>query len=131
MCAEWLRVWRENKQTEMICALQQEWRLSRGSSPVTENSPYAVVNSRTDESLINKTENDIEKLELCKTMELQPIAKNLKEGLTMKNHILLSITYTLQQFISLMLMLVFMTFNLYLCITIAFGHGLGKDRNAN
>ena len=46
-------------------------------------------------------------------------------GLTNRDHILLSLTYTLQQTISLVLMLVFMTFNLYLCAAVIFGHGVG------
>jgi copper transporter 1 len=132
--AEWLRVWRENKSTAMICALQQQWRRSEASSPRNSTSRYGighhVVNSRTEESLLNQkeTQPDMEEgggVVYCETVELRPIAPRLLVGLKMKNHILLSIGYTIQQFISLFLMLVFMTFNLYLCLTIAIGHGLG------
>ena len=117
----------------MICALQQQWRRSEASSPRNSSSRYAignhVVNSRTEESLLNQKETpDIEEgggAVYCETVELRPIAPSLLVGLKMKNHILLSIGYTIQQFISLFLMLVFMTFNLYLCLTIAIGHELG------
>lgn len=60
---------------------------------------------------------------------LQPVATGLVDGLTSRLHIVLSITYTVQQFISLFVMLVFMTFNLYLCFTIVLSHGLGNVQN--
>lgn len=49
----------------------------------------------------------------------------MREGLRGADHIALSVTYTIQQLISLVIMLVFMTFNLYLCMSIVFAHGLG------
>lgn len=40
-------------------------------------------------------------------------------------HILLSFTYFLQQFLSVCLMLIFMTFNMYLILSITLGMGIG------
>ena len=53
------------------------------------------------------------------------LAPSYRHGLKSSTHILLSVSYVLQQFISLCLMLVFMTFNLYLCLTVVFSAGLG------
>jgi len=40
-------------------------------------------------------------------------------------HILLSVTYFVQQFIGLCLMLLFMTFNMYICLAICAGQAVG------
>ena len=53
------------------------------------------------------------------------LATGYRQGLTSKKHIILSLSYIVQQFMSLCLMLVFMTFNLYLCLTIVISAGLG------
>lgn len=107
LVAEWLRLWRENFQFAMIQKLQ-----SRSSS---------VASNRDQET--DAMFNTMSKYKTESTT--RPIAQSWRAGLTNRDHIILALTYTLQQTISLVLMLVFMTFNLYLCAAVVFGHGLG------
>ena len=107
LVAEWLRLWRENFQFAMIQKLQ-----SRSSS---------VASNRDQET--DAMFNTMSKYKTESTT--RPIAQSWRAGLTNRDHIILALTYTLQQTISLVLMLVFMTFNLYLCAAVVLGHGLG------
>lgn len=105
--AEYLRLWRDNFQIRMIQKIQN--RLSSSGSSLSSNRGETVM--------------------LESSRPLTPTMRRMNEswgsGLSNRDHILLSLTYTLQQTISLILMLVFMTFNLYLCAAVIFGHGVG------
>jgi len=105
LVAEWLRLWRENFQFAMIQKLQSR------SSSVASNRDESDAMFNTSKYATEPT--------------TRPIAQSWRAGLTNRDHIILALTYTLQQTISLVLMLVFMTFNLYLCAAVVLGHGLG------
>lgn len=110
--SEWLKIWRENTTTKMIFKAQK--RISSSSS----RTDGLLTDSGLESGLGSSSRGSNDYL-------LQPVATGLVDGLTSRLHIVLSITYTVQQFISLFVMLVFMTFNLYLCFTIVLSHGLG------
>ena len=111
--SEWLKIWRENTTTKMIFKAQK--RISSSSS----RNEGLLTDSGLESGLGSSSRGSNDYL-------LQPVATGLIDGLTSRLHIVLSITYTVQQFISLFVMLVFMTFNLYLCFTIVLSHGLGN-----
>ena len=115
--SEWLKIWRENTTTKMIFKAQK--RISSSSS----RTDGLLTDSGLESGLGSSSRGSNDYL-------LQPVATGLVDGLTSRLHIVLSITYTVQQFISLFVMLVFMTFNLYLCFTIVLSHGLGNVRTS-
>merc|ERR1719410_1208319 len=87
------------------------------------------IQSRLSSSGSSLSSNRGETVMLESSRPLTPTMRRMDQtwsgGLTNRDHILLFLTYTLQQTISLVLMLVFMTFNLYLCAAVIFGHGVG------
>jgi copper transporter 1 len=103
---EWLRVWRDNMTTKLICGLQNRYETVRNSTE--EGVDGAPSPTTSDSPLV--------------TRKLSP---SLREGLSNRLHIILSVSYVLQQFISLCLMLVFMTFNMFLCLTVTLAAGVG------
>lgn len=102
---EWLRVWRDNLVTKLICSFHNKYESIQEESQSDSGEPERP-GSRTP-------------------LVTRQLAPSYRHGLKSSTHILLSVSYVLQQFISLTLMLVFMTYNLYLCLTVVFAAGLG------
>jgi len=90
---------------ELICGFHNKYEVGRGDDDEEPTTPSPTT---SDSPLVTRR-----------------LAPSYKQGLMSKTHILLSISYIFQQFISLCLMLVFMTFNMYLCLTVTVAGGIG------
>ena len=93
---------------ELICGLHNKYEVAREVDDYESRNEGNHSPANSDSPLVTRQ-----------------LATSYRQGLTSKKHIVLSLSYILQQFISLCLMLVFMTFNLYLCLTIVFSAGFG------